>query len=95
MENQSVTNTRSNEALRSAKRLIKIFRAQRKKGKLTAIPPSDVQELMNHLINLAESNQHANTLEGICGGAILHHEHGNYREYYDHLKEIIMVGENL
>ena len=86
---------RENEPLRSAKRLIRVFRAQRKKGKLTAIPPSDVQELMHYLMLLDESNHYANTLEDICGGAILHYEQGNYPQYFGHLREIIMIGEKL
>ena len=87
--------TRENETLRSAKRLIKTFRAKRNEGELTIIPLSDIQELMRYMASLAESNHYANILEDICFGAILHHQNGNYREYGSHLKEIIMIGEKL
>ena len=88
--------TQSREvALSAARRLIRLIREERDKGTITNIEPSTIQELMSYLRTLASSDQNADTLENLCGGAILHHKDKNFTEYISHLKKIAEIGGNL
>jgi hypothetical protein len=97
VEDQSVGQTALSreESLSAAKALIEFIRTTREEGNITSIEPSTIKELMCYLIPLATSNSNANTLENVCAAAIKYYEEKSFESFYEHIKKIIAIGENL